>query len=420
VGVRGYRGKRGEHRRSLSISISPVTSSRGSADSSPPSLRAGDGGSGGEGKSPQQGSWLVRVESVGEMNDLTTTTLPSTSPSPTPPTILTGQSMLHFFYQLRLHENDWTTLALAWKWNCSKGGIIYRHEFVAGMKAMGCATLEQLQEKVTELRGQLEGDPTLFHSFFAFVFHFVRNTQESNRKTIGMDTARRLLHSLLVSRYPHHIEPFVRYLEELGEGRPGLRMTYDQWSSVLEWCETIDAEYSQYEEEGSWPVLLDDFIDWLRVHESHRMRAYEDREKRRRDEEEPPASPTSTVRSSSLSVRVPRPSSIDALSLDSDDHRGGVWGRSADGLSRSLPSLPSTLEVRGTSSPVPMRRAERESERRGRNLGPLTVPWSEGRREEGTGIGEGREGGVFSRAPWRLAGSEDTLMELEGDTMGVS
>ena len=374
---------------------------------------------------------------MGEMNDWAAPT--SSTASPTPPTILTGQSMLHFFYQLRLHENDWTTLALAWKWNCSKGGIIYRHEFVAGMKAMGCATLEQLQEKVTELRGQLEGDTALFHSFFAFVFHFVRNTQESNRKTIGMDTARRLLHSLLASRYPHHIEPFVRYLEQLGEGRPGLRMTYDQWSSVLEWCETVDAEYSQYEEEGSWPVLLDDFIDWLRVNEPHRMRAYEEKEKRMRsganarapmverltrmevkDEEESPSS--STARSSSLSVRVPRPSSIDALSLDSDDHRAGLWSKTVDGLSRSLPSLPSTLEVeRVTSSPVPMRSGERERQRTGRSLGPLTVPSSEARGMEELGLGGGREGvGVFSRAPWRLAGTEETLMELEGDAMGVS
>ena len=416
---RGYKSKKGEHRRSLSISISPASPSRGSLDATPPSLREGEGGS------PQPPSWMVRVDSVGEMADAMARDGGAAAPTPT---VLTGQSMLHFFSQLRLHENDWTTLALAWKWNCSKGGAIYRHEFVAGMKAMGCSTLEQLQEKVTQLRSQLEADPTLFSTFFRFVFQFVRTTQESNRKTIALDTARRLLHSLLASHYPHHIEPFTRYLEGLGEGRPGMRMTYDQWMSVLDWCEQMDAECLRYEEEGSWPVLLDDFVDWLRTHEPQRMAAYEDRERRRATsaprpmvermtrmhmemkEEEGRPSPVSTHRASSLSVRVPRPLSIEAQSLDSDDHRGG-WSRTTDGLSRSLPSLPS-LEARVVSSPVPMKRGEREWQ--GEYEGPLTLPsLAQVRGEEG--------GAVFSRDSWSRFGPPDNAsMELDDNAMGVT
>ena len=426
----GGGGKKGEHRRSLSISISPATAAKVGDGSPGATLGEGEGQGVGGGRSPQPPpSWLVRVDSAGEMADSASTA------SATAPSVLTGPPMIHFFHQLRLHENDWTTLALAWKWNCSTGGIIYRHEFVQGMRSMGCASIEELQERVAELRGQLEAEPALYRAFFSFIFNFVRKTQESNRKTIGLDTARRLLQSLLASRYPQHLQPFARYLEGLSEGRVGTRMTYDQWMSVLDWCEQMDEGYTKYEQEGSWPVLLDDFIDWMRLHQPNRMRAYEEREERRarssstrrtvvdrlhrmhmegeaKEEEgegegEAPPSPPSTHRSS-LSVRVPRPSSIDALSLDSDDHRLS-WSRGHEGLSRSLPSLPS-LDVRLASSPGPTRRGGEEHRSYG---GPLTVPFGmRGERKESEGSSEsGGASGVFSSSSWARGGGGDDMTD---------
>jgi len=66
------------------------------------------------------------------------------------------------------------------------------------------------------------------------VHHFVRKTQESNRKTIGVETARRLLMSLLGARWPRHVEPLVTWLAGVSEVRRGMRVTYDQWMSTLE------------------------------------------------------------------------------------------------------------------------------------------------------------------------------------------
>ena len=419
-GSRGYTSrssKKPEHRRSLSISISPATSARSSGDSSP-ARPTNDADA--ESKSPQPAasSWLVRVDSVGDMNDGTGGGGAAAS---SVPSVLTGSPMLHFFEALQMDSNDWCTLALAWKWNCSTGGIIYRHEFIAGMRSMGCTTIEQLQEKVRELRAQLEREPALFKAFFSFVFSFVRNTQESNRKTIGLDTARRLLQSLLAPRYPQHIEPFARYLEGMSDGR---RMTYDQWMSVLDWCESMDDGFTRYEEEGSWPVLIDEFVDWMRAHEPQRMRHYEHRLRARGNNvrpmvdrltrmevkdssEEQPSSPPLSTHRSSLSVRVPRPSSIDALSLDSDDHRTS-WSRGSDGLSRSLPSLPS-LEVRLMSSPGPERRVAAMEQKAAAN-GPLTVPFG------GVGIREtsqqsGVGGPVFSSTSWARDGHADDMMD---------
>ena len=365
--------------------------------------------------SPLATPWMVRVDSAEEMHDNLQSD--SSSASTSPPTALTGDSMLHFFHQLRLDANDWTTLALAWRWKCKQGGVIYRSEFIDGMRAMGCETIEQLQSEVKRLKEQLlDGSHSHeYKDFFAFVFHFVRRTHETSRRTIPMDTACRLLESLLRARYEVHVTRLCRYMREVGGGGGGraaaARVTFDQWQSLLAWCESVDVEYMAYEEDNScWPVMLDDFIEWMRQHDKPTMARYEARRQERITQRQLATNTTTTSssfssyptfphphqsdsivdritrlrvehsvdplpslqstalsmtpRRSSLSVRVPRPSSIEAVSLDSDDmprphHHmlagGGVGGGGGGGgvggeldasmLSRSLPSIGSFSDL---------------------------------------------------------------------------
>ena len=428
-GLRARRGSGGEHRRSFSMTLSPAMAQSiarsGSVDTSPLKLIAEEDDETADmhtpppsrlSVSPLATPWLVRVDSAEDMQDHLTA---DSSASATPPTALTGDSILHFFHQLRLDANDWTTLALAWRWQCKHNGVIYRSEFIDGMRAMGCETIEQLQSEVNRLKEQLlDGSQrSQYKDFFAFVFHFVRRTHETNRRTIPMDVACRLLESLLRSRYEVHVERLCRYMREVGCASGGrastARVTFDQWQSLLDWCQLMDVEYQGYEEDNScWPVMLDDFIEWMRQHDKPAMARYDskrqeritqrqltncptpasshssypnfphphqsdsivDRITRLRVEHtvEPLApstsafvtsSPTSlTPRRSTLSVRVPRPSSIEAVSLDSDDmprpqpnHTlaggGGSGERGLGGeldasmLSRSLPSIGSIIDL---------------------------------------------------------------------------
>ena len=272
-------------------------------------------------------------------------------------------------------------------------------EFVDGMRDMGCETIDQLHDEMRRVKERLLDDAHRgeYKEFFAFVFHFVRRTHETNRRTIPMDTACRLLESLLRARYGVHVDRLCRYMRELGgvgaRSTVG-RVTFDQWQSLLEWCENMDVEYLQYDEDNScWPVLLDEFISWMRQTDKPTMTHYEAKRQERITQRQPsldssassdaayPAYPyhsdsivdritrlhmqhssssldatkaadsaesLPTPRRSSLSVRVPRPSSIEAVSLDSDDlvpsslqpALGGGAGGGMDGgmLSRSLPS----------------------------------------------------------------------------------
>eukprot|EP00064_Thunnus_orientalis_P020816 superscaffoldBa00005945_g20964 len=39
-------------------------------------------------------------------------------------------------------------------------------------------------------------------------------------------------------------------------------MNKDQWYNVLEFSRTINTDLSNYDEDGAWPVLLDEFVEW--------------------------------------------------------------------------------------------------------------------------------------------------------------
>lgn len=59
------------------------------------------------------------------------------------------------------------------------------------------------------------------------------------------------------SLLPH----FMQFLEEESRYRV---MNKDQWFNVLEFSRTVAPDLSNYDEDGAWPVLLDEFVSWFR------------------------------------------------------------------------------------------------------------------------------------------------------------
>lgn len=41
-------------------------------------------------------------------------------------------------------------------------------------------------------------------------------------------------------------------------------MNKDQWFNVLEFSRSVSSDLSNYDEDGAWPVLLDEFVTWFR------------------------------------------------------------------------------------------------------------------------------------------------------------
>ena len=44
-------------------------------------------------------------------------------------------------------------------------------------------------------------------------------------------------------------------------------VSLDEWTMLLQFCREVDANCSNFQDDGAWPLLLDDYVEWRRADE---------------------------------------------------------------------------------------------------------------------------------------------------------
>lgn len=76
---------------------------------------------------------------------------------------------------------------------------------------------------------------------------------------MDIETAKAMLSLLLCKSWPLFSE-FAQFLEQPKAPRV---INKDQWNNIFEFSRTINTDLSNYSIDGAWPVLLDDFVEYL-------------------------------------------------------------------------------------------------------------------------------------------------------------
>ncbi|KAL6073857.1 DCN1-like protein 5 [Balamuthia mandrillaris] len=160
----------------------------------------------------------------------------------------------NFCKDIGVNPDDVVMLVLAYHLDATEMGYFYKDEFLTGFKKLGCDSVEKIKEKMPKLRDELS-EPELFKNIYRFVFTFAK---EAEQKCLDMDMAIGMLDIILAPRYPL-AKSFVAYLKEQ-DSYKGLNG--DQWASLLEFCKTIKEDFSNYDENGAWPTILDEWVSW--------------------------------------------------------------------------------------------------------------------------------------------------------------
>mmetsp|Transcript_47410 Transcript_47410/g.90526 ORF Transcript_47410/g.90526 Transcript_47410/m.90526 type:complete len:382 (+) Transcript_47410:285-1430(+) len=98
-------------------------------------------------------------------------------------------------------------------------------------------------------------DVSRFAVFYRFVFLLARTPGQKN---LAVETAIDAWAMCLQERFPllEHFCLFVRTHRRHA-------VTEDTWAQVLEFSRTVREDLSNYDPQGAWPVLIDDFVEWL-------------------------------------------------------------------------------------------------------------------------------------------------------------
>lgn len=138
-----------------------------------------------------------------------------------------------------------------------KPGTVLKEEWLDGMEKMGVDSVEKLKELLPSFDlGFMESDE--FREFYKFSFQFSR---EGTHRTIERDVAVPLL-QMVIGQRSRYTEEFVEFLKQCPANT---RVTFDQWSSFLEFSNTVSSDFDGYDEDGAWPILLDEYVEYSKA-----------------------------------------------------------------------------------------------------------------------------------------------------------
>ncbi|XP_034106879.1 DCN1-like protein 5 isoform X1 [Drosophila nasuta] len=176
--------------------------------------------------------------------------------TPDEPDTLGPDGMEKFCEDIGVEPENIVMLVLAYKMGATQMGFFSQQEWLKGLTDLECDTTAKMVVKLDYLRSILN-DPNSFKSIYRYAYDFAK---DSDQRSMDIATAKAMLQLLLGKHWPLYPQ-FAQFLEQ----SKYKVINKDQWCNILEFSRTICIDLSNYDIDGAWPVMLDEFVEWLRL-----------------------------------------------------------------------------------------------------------------------------------------------------------
>ncbi|KAG8386658.1 hypothetical protein BUALT_Bualt03G0171500 [Buddleja alternifolia] len=156
---------------------------------------------------------------------------------------------------LHVDPQDIVTVVISWHMKAATMCEFSEQEFIAGFQSLEVDSLEQFQEKIPFMRSELQ-DEQKFREIYNFAFEWAK---EKGQKSMALDTAIEMWKLLFAEKKWPLIDHWCQFIQE----KHNKAISYDTWSQLAEFARKVDPALSNYDPEGAWPYLIDDFVDYL-------------------------------------------------------------------------------------------------------------------------------------------------------------
>lgn len=94
-----------------------------------------------------------------------------------------------------------------------------------------------------------------FRSFYMYAFDYNKPPEQ---RSLPIKTARQLFPLVLYDRF-QHLSLWLEFLEPKTQS-----ISRDTYSLLLDFASTINSDMTNYDENGAWPVMLDEFVEFAK------------------------------------------------------------------------------------------------------------------------------------------------------------
>lgn len=190
-----------------------------------------------------------------------------------------------FCSDIGLDPSNVLVLVFAWHLNASRMGYFTRSEWTQGLGKLRVSAIGEIRPALLASMEELtkaaksSHDQDLFRDFYAFAHRFSR---DDNKKNLDTGTACAMLSMVLEPIYPGHVKQFSKYLEK-AKRTHGINqvcrrsqaaacvtahsdewsLAQDEWMCFWELCRSVNEDCSNYADDGAWPILLDEYVEWV-------------------------------------------------------------------------------------------------------------------------------------------------------------
>ena len=163
-----------------------------------------------------------------------------------------------FFGDAGIDTQDIAVLVLSWYMKAETMCVYKKEEFCHGMRLLGCDSAQQLGERAESLRMQLL-DPDTFKDFYGYIYAYACDV---GQRTLSKETALALWGLVLKGREAEVplAAPWIKFLTDVDKSNA---VSKDVWTQAWTFFTTIDEDLGNFDEDGAWPVMLDDFAEWM-------------------------------------------------------------------------------------------------------------------------------------------------------------
>lgn len=102
-------------------------------------------------------------------------------------------------------------------------------------------------------------EPAGFRDYYRFCFDFSKEPGFGVR-TLSTEVAKQMWQLTLGGRF-HHLDTWFEFLAS----QDVKCVTKDVWEMLGTFSTDVSDDMSNYDEDGAWPVLIDDFVDWYKA-----------------------------------------------------------------------------------------------------------------------------------------------------------